>query len=894
MGIFNKLFRSANEKQIDNLKKIVDKVNGIESQYTSMTDAELREQTVAFKARLEQGELLDDIMVEAYAVVREAAKRVLNMRHFDVQIMGGVVLHQGRIAQMSTGEGKTLVATLPAYLNALAGLGVHIVTVNDYLAKRDAEWMGKVYKFLGLTVGVVVPGMSHKDKQAAYNCDILYATNNELGFDYLRDNMATSQANLLQRKLYFAIIDEVDSILIDEARTPLIISGGNRKSSDMYVTANRFSKTVGDDDYIIEEKERTIRLTEDGVSRAEKFFNVDNLSDIENEETMHYINNALKARFLMLRDKDYIVKDGQVVIVDEFTGRIMVGRRYSDGLHQAIEAKENVQIQGENKTLATITFQNFFRIYTKVSGMTGTAKTEEEEFKNIYKLDVVVLPTNKPCGRVDERDKLYINQKGKMRAIVQDVQTAFSKGQPVLVGTASVDKSEEFAEEFKKAGIQYNILNAKNHENEAEIIAQAGRLSQVTIATNMAGRGTDILLGGNPEFMAKEKLKNLGYSPEIIAEATSFAALSDEVAIKAKDDYNHYYAIYKEKTDKEKDEVTALGGIRIVGTLRHESRRIDDQLRGRSGRQGDPGSSVFYLSLEDDLLRIFGGDTIKAIADKYNFDEDQAIELGIVTSQISKAQARNESRDFSVRKQVLQYDDVINYQRKIIYKERNRVLEGMDISEQIVKMIIDQAEAIIDQYSDYSIDYRDWDYDAFNAALEARVLLEGSNVVTEELASARVPMKIRDAVVDLAVAQFEEKVAQIKELGLDFDAIQRNVLLNTVDRLWIEHIDNMHQLRQGISLLAYGQKDPILAYRQQGTDMFNEMTEKIARETVTVLCKSTIEREVERKQVATESSNSANPKTETMVRKDKKVGRNDTCTCGSGKKYKNCCGREDN
>lgn len=893
MGILGKIFRSSNDKQIDNLAKILRKINEKAPIYKEMTDEELRGLTPQYKERLANGETLDQLMPDVFATVREVADRVLKMRHFDVQIMGGIVLHQGRIAQMSTGEGKTLVATLPAYLNALTGMGVHIVTVNDYLARRDAEWMGKVYKFLGLTVGVIVPGMNHEEKQATYKCDIVYATNNELGFDYLRDNMATEQENLLQRKLHFAIIDEVDSILIDEARTPLIISGGNRKTSDMYITANRFSKTVGEDDYIIEEKERTIMLTEDGVTKAERFFNIDNLSDLDNEETMHYINNALKAKCLMIKDKDYIVKDGEVVIVDEFTGRLMVGRRYSDGLHQAIEAKENVRIQGESKTLATITFQNFFRLYNKISGMTGTAKTEEEEFKNIYKLDVVVLPTNVPCVRKDDNDRLYTTQKGKIRAIVQDVLQAYKKGQPVLVGTASVDKSEELSAEFKKAGIVHNILNAKNHESEAEIIAQAGKLGQVTIATNMAGRGTDILLGGNAEFLAKEKLKNLGYSPEIIADTTSYAVLEDELAIKARDEYKHYYGLFKEKTDKEKGEVIALGGLRIVGTLRHESRRIDDQLRGRSGRQGDPGSSVFYLSLEDDLLRIFGGDTIKSVAEKFKFDEDTAIEAGMVTGQIVKAQARNESRDFSIRKQVVAYDDVINMQRKIIYKERTKVLEGMDITDAIEKMIIDQAEAIIDRYCDYSMDHRDWDYDAFNLALEQRVLANDSNIVTEQLASTRNPFDIREAVVNLAIEQFRNKVAKAKEDGLDFEAIERNVLLNIVDRKWIEHIDNMHQLRQGISLLAYGQKDPIIAYRQEGTDMFNEMTDTIARDTVAILCKSVIERQVERHEAVSESATSANPKSETVVRQDKKVGRNDLCTCGSGKKYKNCCGKEE-
>lgn len=886
-----KLFKSQNERQIDKLEKIADRIELLSDKYSSMTDDELKGQTEILKARLAKEETLDDILTDAFAVVREASARVLNMRHFHVQLLGGIALHQGRIAQMGTGEGKTLVATLPAYLNALSGKGMHIVTVNDYLAKRDAEWMGKVYKFLGLTVGVVYSNMESRLKQAAYQSDILYATNNELGFDYLRDNMATRKEQCFQRELNFAIIDEVDSILIDEARTPLIISGGSGKSSELYQTANRFAKMLVEDDYIIEEKEKTVRLSDDGVVKAESFFRVDNFSDIENEEIVHYVNNAMKARVMMHKDKDYVVNDGEVVIVDEFTGRLMVGRRYSDGLHQAIEAKEGVRVQGESKTLATITFQNFFRLYRKLSGMTGTAKTEEDEFKDIYKLDVVVLPTNKPIARADENDKLYSSVKGKMRAIVVDIKKAHEKGEPILVGTPTVEKSEEIAKLLANEKIPHNVLNAKNHEREAEIIAQAGKLNQVTIATNMAGRGTDIVLGGNPEYLAKEKLGNLGYSKEMIAEATSFANITDEEVLKAKAEYEKYYELFKKDTDVEREQVVAAGGLRIIGTSRHDSRRIDDQLRGRSGRQGDPGASVFYLSMEDDLVRVFGGDTMKNIADRFKFDEDTAIEVKILTGQIEKAQKRIEDRDFSIRKTVLAYDDVMNAQRKIIYKERVKVLEGLDITDQIEKMVIDETENILSNYVDYEVAYKEWDYDAFNNALEQRVLADGTGIMTADVAASKDYYKVRDVVVDEVIKQFRDKVAKLKAEEINFEEIERVVLLKNVDAKWIEHLEDMQQLKNGIGLLSYGQQDPVMAYRNMGTDMFNQMTDAIARDTVTVLVKSTIERNVERKQVGVETGNSAQPKQSTVVREGAKVGRNDMCPCGSGKKYKNCCGK---
>lgn len=891
MGLISKVFGTANDRQVNKLEKIAAKIESLSDNYKAMSDDELKACTQDFKKRLNAGETLDDILPEAYAVVREASDRVLGMRHFHVQLLGGIVLHQGRIAQMCTGEGKTLVATLPAYLNALTGKGMHIVTVNDYLARRDAEWMGKVYKFLGLSVGIIVSGMETAQKQEAYNCDICYATNNELGFDYLRDNMAIRKSDLLQRPLNFAIVDEVDSILIDEARTPLIISGAGGKSSEMYSRANSFAKTLREDDYIIEEKEKTVRLDDSGVAKAEAFFKLENFADIENQDLVHYVNNALKANFIMRKDIDYVVNDGEIVIVDEFTGRLMVGRRYSEGLHQAIEAKEGVRVQGESKTLATITFQNFFRLYRKLSGMTGTAKTEETEFTDIYRLDVVVLPTNKPIVRVDENDKLYTTLRGKLNAILKDITETHAKGQPVLIGTASVEKSEELSKMLTRAKIKHNVLNAKNHEREAEIIAQAGKLGAVTIATNMAGRGTDIVLGGNPEYLAKEKLENLGYPHEVIAEATSFATLTDEQVIKAKADYDKYYALFKKDTDAEKEEVIKVGGLRIIGTGRHDSRRIDDQLRGRAGRQGDPGSSVFYLSMEDDMIRIFGGETLTNMAQKLKIEEDMPIEMKMLTSGIEKAQARIEDRDFSIRKHVLAYDDVMNVQRNIIYAERAKVLAGEDISEQIQKMINDETERIVDNYVDDSVDPSRWDYEAFNGALEQRVLANGTNLLNEENCASANAYKIRDLVLDTVYEQYDKKAAAAEENGIDFKEVARVVLLKNVDSKWMDHIDNMHRLKQGIGLVAYGQKDPVVVYKQEGYEMFEEMTEAIARDTVTTLCKAVIEKTVQAKPVAQEVATSGGANTTTTVRKDKKVGRNDPCPCGSGKKYKNCCGQ---
>ncbi|MEG2084090.1 MAG: preprotein translocase subunit SecA [Clostridia bacterium] len=891
MGIFSKLFKSSNEREIEKLAKIADQVEAIANNYSSLSDDELKDCTVKFKERLTNGETLNDILPEAFAVVREASGRVLGMRHFYVQLLGGIVLHQGRIAEMMTGEGKTLVATLPAYLNALDGKGVHIVTVNDYLAQRDAEWMGKIFKFLGLSVGIIVTGMDNEQKKVAYNCDICYATNNELGFDYLRDNMVVHKEEKVQRPLNFAIIDEVDSILIDEARTPLIISGMSGKSSNLYVEANRFAKKLTEEDYILEEKENTVRLSDEGVDKAEKFFRIENLGDAENQDLIHYINNALKAHYIMKLNSNYIVVDGEIIIVDEFTGRQMIGRRYSDGLHQAIEAKENVRIQNESQTLATITFQNYFRIYKKLSGMTGTAKTEENEFKDIYSIDVVVLPTNMPLARIDENDVLFPSIKGKTEAILKDVELAYQKGQPILVGTITVDKSEELSSLLTKHKIKHNVLNAKNHAKEAEIVAQAGKKGTVTIATNMAGRGTDIMLGGNPEFMAKQKLLNLGYSNEVIGMATSFAKIDDELVQKAHDEYTHYYNLFKVDTDAEKQEVIALGGLRILGTERHDSRRIDNQLRGRAGRQGDPGSSIFYLSMEDDMIRVFGGDNMKAVAERFNLDDSTPIDIKILTKMIQSAQAKVENRNFSARKYILSFDDVLNNQREIIYRERNAVLDGVDVHEQILKWISAVSDDVLDVYCSTKTEYIDWDYDEINTALEKKVLLNGTNFVTVKVVEDDLSLSaLKNKVYNLAVEQYEKKIADMKESGIDFSEIERVIMLKNVDKKWIDHIDDMQKLKEGIGLRSIGQQDPIVAYRREGFDMFEEMIETIQKDTVTILCKAEFNAEVKREEQAKEVSTNTQ-KTQTQTRTDKKIGRNDPCPCGSGRKYKNCCGK---
>ena len=885
MSIFNE-----NDRRVKKLKKMADKVEALAPKYKAMDDAELIAQTDKLKARLSGGETLDDILFDAYAVVREAGERVLGMRHFYVQLVGGIALHQGRIAEMATGEGKTLVATLPAYLNALAGKGVHVVTVNDYLATRDAAWMGKLYKFLGLSVGVVVPGMNPEQKRAAYNCDITYCTNNELGFDFLRDNMVVRKVDKVQRELHFAIIDEVDSILIDEARTPLIISGRGGKSSEMYKSADNFARQCREgEDFTIEEKEKAIMLTDDGVAKAERFFHINNLTDLDNTDLYHHIQQALKAHFMMKRDKDYIVNDGEVLIVDEFTGRIMIGRRYNEGLHQAIEAKEHVVIRSENKTLATITFQNFFRMYTKLSGMTGTAKTEEEEFQGIYALDVVTIPSNKPSQRKDEHDQIYTKVGGKITAIVQDIIDSHAKGQPVLVGTISVEKSEELSGILRRKGIPHNVLNAKFHKQESEIIAQAGRYGAVTIATNMAGRGTDIMLGGNPDFQAKQRMEKDGYTLEIIELASSPHASNDEEVIKAKEVYKHHYDAFKAHCDEEKAKVIEAGGLRIIGTERHESRRIDNQLRGRAGRQGDKGSTVFYISMEDDVARIFGGDKMKSIAEAMNFADDMPISNGIITRQIERAQRMVESRNYSIRKQVLSYDDVMNAQREIIYKERGKVLDGLDVHDQILDMIGELAEEIIGYYADYKTDYNTWDYEAFNAALEKRMLPQGTNLMNADLCSCFDVYKLKDAVMKIALEDYNGKVDRLATEGFDFKELERVVLLKTVDAKWMDHIDAMDALRRGIGLRGYGQRDPVLAYRQEGWDMFEDMVSRIHTETAAVLLKLQVEKREDGG--GTKLSQQIASAKKSVVNANKKVGRNDPCPCGSGLKYKNCCGK---
>lgn len=883
-------FFNENKSKLRKIKKIADKVELLAPKYAEMDDDALVSQTGVLKERLANGETLDQILPDAYAVVREASERVLGMRHFFVQIMGGIALHQGRIAEMGTGEGKTLVATLPAYLNALTGKGVHVVTVNDYLATRDANWMGKLYKFLGLTVGVVVPEMPQQAKREAYNCDITYCTNNELGFDFLRDNMVVRKTDKAQRELNFAIIDEVDSILIDEARTPLIISGRGGKSSELYKAADNFARQCKEGaDFTIEEKEKTIMLTDDGVAKAEKFFRVSNLTDIENTELYHHIQAALKAHFMMKRDKDYIVNDGEILIVDEFTGRIMIGRRYNEGLHQAIEAKERVSIRSENKTLATITFQNFFRMYKKLSGMTGTAKTEEDEFEGIYALDVVTIPPNKPSQRIDEQDQIYRNVRGKTTAIVNDIIEHHKTGQPVLVGTISVEKSEELSAILKRKGIAHTVLNAKYHKQESQIIAQAGKLNAVTIATNMAGRGTDIMLGGNADFQAKQKMEKDGYPLEIIELASSPHSSNDPEVIKAKEVYNHHYEDFKKICDEEKEKVIALGGLRIIGTERHESRRIDNQLRGRSGRQGDPGSTVFYISMEDDIARIFGGDRLKSIAETWNLPEDEPIAMGIITKSIERAQRNIEGRNYSIRKQVLSYDDVMNAQRELIYKERGKVLDGLDVHDQILDMIDDLAEEVIGYYADYKTDYQTWDYDAFNQALEKRLLPVGTNLMTPKLCSCYDVYKLKKAVLDIAIKDYNDKIETLEKDGFDFKELERVVLLKTVDSKWMEHIDAMDALRRGIGLRGYGQRDPVIAYRQEGWDMFDDMVSRIHSETAAILLKLRVEKSEDG--APAKISQNISTAQKTVVNSSKKIGRNDPCPCGSGLKYKNCCGK---
>ncbi|MBS6477590.1 MAG: preprotein translocase subunit SecA, partial [Firmicutes bacterium] len=808
---------------------------------------------------------------------------------------GGACLHQGRIAEMRTGEGKTLVATLPAYLNALEGKGVHVVTVNDYLAKRDAEWMGKIHRFLGLTVGVAISGMENKAKSGAYNCDITYGTNNELGFDYLRDNMVTRAEDKVQRPLNFAIVDEVDSILIDEARTPLIISGRGGKSSEMYIQAQQFARSLKEDDYEIEEKKKAINLSETGVTKAERFFGVENLADVDNTELNHYINNALRANYIMKRDQDYIVDKGEVLIVDEFTGRVMVGRRYSDGLHQAIEAKEHVNVRAENKTMATITFQNYFRLYSKLSGMTGTAKTEETEFKGIYNLDVVTIPTNKPNARIDENDVVYKTVAAKLNAVVDDITSCYQKGQPVLVGTTTVEKSEEVSHLLRKAKIPHNVLNAKNHEREAEIIAQAGKKCAVTIATNMAGRGTDILLGGNPEYLALERMRKDGMSEEDVSAAVSYYNTDDENVLKAREIYRKYYDEFKIKTDEDKKEVISLGGLRIIGTERHESRRIDNQLRGRAGRQGDPGRTIFYLSMEDDVLRLFGGERMMAIANSLGADDDTPFSMGLLSRSIENAQRNIEGRNYDIRKQVLEYDNVMNQQRTIIYNERNRVLMGENIHDEILKMMRDEVDVIVADYTDPKKDWQEWDYENLNKEIERKLLPGDPEFLSEDRLNKWTLDEIKEQIFTAMMAYYDEKIAAAKEIGLDFSEVERVLLLRAVDFRWMDHIDQMDILRKEIGLKAYGNQDPVIAYKKDGFEMFEHMNANIQSDTVSMLMHVNIEKAPEREERKVElvmsggSENAKAPKATQAV--SNKVGRNDPCPCGSGKKYKNCCGK---
>ncbi len=906
------LFGNENKSQIKKLRKIADKVIALEDKYKEYTNEQLRACTDEFKNRYNVGESLNDLLPDAFAVVREAASRVLNMRHFYVQILGGIALHQGRIAEMATGEGKTLVATLPAYLNAISGKGVHVVTVNEYLAKRDAEWMGKVYKFLGLTVGVSLNGQSDEDKKKAYRADITYTTNNELGFDYLRDNMANNKNARVQRGLNFAIVDEVDSILIDEARTPLIISGRGGKSTDGYAIAQKFAKSLKKDvDVEIDIKTKQINLTEKGISKAEAFYHIDNLSDINNIEINHYINNALRANFIMHIDENYIVKDGEVIIVDEFTGRLSPGRRFSSGLHQAIEAKEGVDIKDENTTYATITFQNFFRLYKKLSGMTGTAKTEEGEFRTIYNLDVVIIPSNLLKQRIDYPDIMYITEKGKIQAIIEEIKECQEKGQPVLVGTINIDKSELISRALKHAGIKHQVLNAKNNERESEIVAQAGRKGTVTIATNMAGRGTDILLGGNPEFIAKKEMKDKGYTDEEISYATAFNYVDDEKLNIAREEYNKLYTKHKEITDKEKEEVKALGGLHIVGTERHESRRIDNQLRGRSGRQGDPGSSVFFLSLDDDLFKRFATEKLKKILAFFKIDDTTPIQMKTVAKQVEASQRKIELQNFSIRKTVLQFDDVMNKQREIIYSERNKVLDGEPVHDQILKMFPDiVAKSVYKIISDEK-PYYEWDLAALNKELENGLLDKDSNTITEDFVEGCDTKDVIEKVLDIVLKKFEERHKEVEEIGINFEDIERNVLLRMVDINWMSQIEDMQIMKDEILARQFGQQDPVLAYKKEGFDMFDAMIEKIRESTCKILLNARIRQEPQApapepakiiftgKELTPEERAAQKQKQKLQVQKtvynDKpKAGRNDPCPCGSGKKYKNCCWDKDN
>ena len=908
MGLFSKIFGTYSEKEVKRVMPIVDKINGLEPEISKLSDEELTGKTQEFKKRLNEGETLDDILPEAFAVVREASKRVLGMRHFDVQLIGGIILHQGRIAEMKTGEGKTLVATLPVYLNALTGKGVHVVTVNDYLAKRDSEWMGKLYKFLGLSVGLVIAGMNSEQKQKAYNSDITYGTNNEYGFDYLRDNMVIYKNDMVQRPLNYAIVDEIDSILIDEARTPLIISGTAAESSVLYSQADDFVKRlkskvlVEEDikdfdqeedneryDYIVDLKAKSATLTQKGIKKAEDYFKLENLNDLDNSDIVHHINQALHAHGIMKKDIDYIVKDGEVLIVDEFTGRIMYGRRYSNGLHQAIEAKEHVKIANESKTLATITFQNYFKMYDKLSGMTGTAMTEESEFREIYNLDVISIPTNKPMIRIDNNDVIYKNENAKFRAVVEDIKRSHEKGQPVLVGTVSIEKSEKLSSILKREGIKHEVLNAKYHEREAQIIAQAGKFGAVTIATNMAGRGTDIMLGGNSEFLAKQEMKKQGFSEELIEQSTTHNETEDEEILKARETFSKLEQRFDNEIKEEKQKVVDAGGLKIIGTERHESRRIDNQLRGRSGRQGDPGESRFYIALDDDLMKIFGGDMVTSVYNTLGADENMPLEMGILSRAVESAQKKVEGKNFSIRKHVLQYDDVMNTQRGIIYKQRKQVLDGENIHENILHMINSVAEETIQEYVGNGEDVN-----KEGLLQEIKTIFNVNDLETLSKKHLDV-QEITDELKEKALQNYDKKAEEIgqNEIG----EVERVVMLKVVDQKWMDHIDAMDELKDGIGLRAYGQKDPVVQYRIEGFDMFDKMVNDIKHDVVKILLNINRVNNVERKQTvkitsqgleqAVNALKNSTPQESKEVshmpvtNEGPKVGRNDPCPCGS-------------
>ena len=909
LNFLKKLFGDTSEKEIKKLEPIINAIEGYAESYAKMSDEELKAKTVFFKSELASGKTLDDILPDAFAVCREAAKRVIGLYPYRVQLIGGVVLHQGRIAEMKTGEGKTLVAVLPSYLNALSGKGVHIVTTNDYLAKRDSEWMGKIHRFLGLSVGVIVHGLTDSERRAAYACDITYATNNELGFDYLRDNMAIYKEDMVQRGHNFAIVDEVDSILIDEARTPLIISGQGDKSTDLYKKADAFAarlkakvftsvdeKEEQDDidaDYIVDEKARTATITPKGAKKAEEYFGVDSLSDPANATLLHHINQAIKARGIMKRDIDYVVKDNEIIIVDEFTGRLMYGRRYSEGLHQAIEAKENVKVNRESKTLATITFQNFFRLYSKLSGMTGTAATEEEEFRHIYKLDVIEIPTNKPVIRKDLPDTIYKTENAKFKAVIDRIEECHKRGQPVLVGTISIEKSEILSSMLSKRGVKHNVLNAKQHEKEALIVAQAGQIGAVTIATNMAGRGTDIVLGGNAEYMAKTDMAKMGYSEEIIDEATGFAETDNQEIIDARKVFADLLAKHKVQTDKDAEVVKQAGGLCVIGTERHESRRIDNQLRGRSGRQGDPGTSIFYISLEDDLMRLFGGERVMNMMDSLKIDEDMPLDQKILSTALENAQSKVEGRNFQSRKYVLEYDNVLNRQREIIYGQRQNVLNGKDIKDSILTMIGEYVENGVNAFAGEKNYVDILDVPEMLKKFEKLFIAPGEVTFTREYLDSHTKDDIIKMLKEKAFAFYEQKEQRIGSSIMR--ELERVVLLKTVDSKWMDHIDAMHELRRGVGLAAYAQTDPVMVYKQQGFDMFDQMVAEIREDTARlvllaeVVGKDAPKREKLMNPITTSGGDGS--VSNTPVKKGAKVGRNDPCPCGSGLKYKKCCGK---